>query len=100
MSKKQSRAAEQYRAWIKTKPCLFCGDSPVDPHHVRTPINAGLGVTPPHFYCLPICRLCHTALHDMGQSLSFEKEFVAPLPVVISLLSEYIEAQDKTTVPF
>lgn len=51
-----------YRDYIRRQPCLKCGRTPCDPHHVSF-ANTGIGTKPPDSYCIPLCRECHTATH-------------------------------------
>lgn len=48
--------------YIRQLPCIAChAAAPSDPHHVR---SRGAGGTSKDL--VPLCRHCHTALHQMG----------------------------------
>lgn len=52
----------QHRAFIRSQRCLIdnadCAGR-LDPHHVRTAANAGAGMRPPDWFCVPLCRYHH-----------------------------------------
>ena len=55
----------EYLAWVRARPCAFCGLGPSDAHHV---IGlgwglSGMGLTAPDSYAMPICRVHHDAVH-------------------------------------
>lgn len=52
-----------YLGWVRTLPCVSCDSGGSDPHH---PIDVGYkgGATKvPDYWCFPLCRNCHDALH-------------------------------------
>lgn len=54
-----------YLAWVRARPCTFCGQPGSDAHHV---IGLGWGLsgmalTAPDNYALPLCRPCHDEMH-------------------------------------
>ena len=49
-----------YRAWVKTKPCIFCGHKAQDPHHVG---SKGYGQQTDDTKVVAVCRKAHDALH-------------------------------------
>lgn len=58
--------SKKYLAWVKTLPCVDCGAPADDPHHA---IGIGLGVsgmgmTAPDSLAMPMCRGCHTRMHN------------------------------------
>ena len=48
---------------IREKPCLFCGKSPSEAHHITTK-GAGGGDTENNL--MPVCRKHHAELHQIG----------------------------------
>jgi hypothetical protein len=61
LSRMESRA---YMDWVKTLPCACgCGVPADDPHH---PYDVGFGggaTKVPDYWCIPLARRCHDALH-------------------------------------
>lgn len=55
-----------YIEWIKQQPCMLCGMTPCDPHHViGLPWNlSGGGLTAPDNFAMSLCRTHHRATHD------------------------------------
>lgn len=50
----------KYLAWVKTKPCIFCGLKADDPHHVG---SKGLSQQTDDTKLVAVCRQAHDALH-------------------------------------
>jgi hypothetical protein len=56
------RKSKKYLNFIKGRPCIFCG-RPGEPHHVRIDGNHGVGIKPPDYDTVPLCRDCHNGVH-------------------------------------
>jgi len=57
--------SKKYTNWVKSRPCVFCGISPCDAHHV---IGlgwglSGMGLKAPCSFTMPLCRYHHDAVH-------------------------------------
>lgn len=64
--------SDRYLAFVRTLPCAACGTEGVDAHHITGTKAGGMGTKPPDCpYAIPLCRLCHTALH--ADPLAFEQ---------------------------
>lgn len=75
-----------YEKWIKKKPCLICGQSPVDGHHMRHARSNALMLT-------PLCRSHHQEYHRLEHQ-AFEDKFALVCDwAVMALLMEYIESK-------
>ena len=65
---------KDYIRYIKSKHCLVCGKSPVDPDHQE---HIKMGGSNPEgikdWSCLPLCRIHHTERHSIG-SYQFEQK--------------------------
>ena len=57
-------------AFIRTLPCVVCGGYS-EPHHLRTHWNCGAGQKPDDRFSIPLCRVHHRQLHDVGMSSFF-----------------------------
>jgi hypothetical protein len=53
-----------YLDWIKSLPCVICGEPADDPHHEQLPGHGGMGTTPGDDRAVPMCR----GHHDERQS--------------------------------
>lgn len=80
-----------YETWIRTLPCLLCGQSPVDLHHLdhaRRNSHAGL----------PLCRKHHTfgpdSYHHLERQRFEDKHKINLDWEVIHYLCEYIKERD------
>jgi hypothetical protein len=67
---------EPYLAYIRTLPCLICGQ-PAEPAHIRTGSLAdgksytGGGERSSDRWALPLCRRHHEEQHDAGKEIVF-----------------------------
>lgn len=53
-----------YTQWVKTQACCGCGAPADDPHHIIGHGFGGTGTKAGDFHVMPVCRTCHTELHD------------------------------------
>ena len=59
----------KYLQWVKLKPCMFCGMLPGgSAHHVRWGDDCGLNTKPSDSRVVPVCHICHGAIHSMSGS--------------------------------
>ena len=69
MKKPATRLEREHLALVASLPCIACGASPVECHHI-----AGHGVRASHFETIPLCPKCHrhgpvgTAIHSGRRS--------------------------------
>ena len=52
--------------FVSTQPCLACGRSPSDAHHLRFAEQRALGRKVSDEFTVPLCRLHHRELHQRG----------------------------------
>lgn len=64
--KHQRFSSPVYIRWVKEQPCVNCdAPAPSDPHHVKGVGNfSGGGMTAGDNFAMPLCRKCHTLLHN------------------------------------
>ncbi|EDB6034153.1 DUF968 domain-containing protein [Salmonella enterica subsp. enterica serovar Enteritidis] len=53
-----------YTQWVKRQPCCGCGRQADDPHHIIGNGFGGTGTKACDLLVIPLCRICHDALHD------------------------------------
>lgn len=81
----------KHLAFIRTLPCLCCGDNiTVEAAHVRyadarvgKPIT-GMGTKPDDAFCLPLCNSHHRQQHEVGNERVFWAKYGID-PILISL---------------
>lgn len=86
-----------YEEWIKTLPCIACGNNGVDGHHA--------GHARRNCYSLvPLCRAHHTFNKDSYHQLerdAFETKHCITLDwVIMNQLSRYIHKLEGIEIPF
>jgi len=66
-NQEQKLLSKKYLEYIKKKPCLVCGQMPVDPHHMEA---VGMGGANrdgfKDYSCVPLCRFHHGEYHSGG----------------------------------
>ena len=80
--------SEKYKAFIRPKACIFCGQpGPSEPHHIRDITLSGTGTKPSDGFCVPACDKCHDA-DQAGDN--FHRTYVNLKREIILLLIEYL----------
>jgi hypothetical protein len=68
--------------FVATQPCLVCGRTPSDPHHVKFAEQLAMGRRVSDRFTVPICRLHHRELHRRGNERAWwEGQGIDPLAV-------------------
>ena len=57
----------KYLDWVKTLPCVCCGQTGVDPSHFNGMNLSGGATKSPDYFAIPLCRLHHDLLHHDKQ---------------------------------
>ena len=69
--------SKKYEQWIKTQPCLWCGNE-AEPHHLKGVGNlSGGAVKAPSWAVMPLCHKCHMQMHDNPERWPEQWEMVA-----------------------
>jgi hypothetical protein len=72
--------------FVAAQPCLVCGRTPSDPHHVKFAEQRTMGRKVGDRFTVPICRLHHRELHRRGNERAWwQKQAIDPLVVAASL---------------
>ncbi|MBX9495061.1 DUF968 domain-containing protein [Yersinia enterocolitica] len=61
--KRQRWESKKWIRWVKSQQCCGCGSSADDPHHIIGHGQGGMGTKAHDLFTIPLCRLCHDALH-------------------------------------
>ncbi len=59
---------KEYLKWVSTLDCSVCGAPADDPHHLIGIGYGGTGTKACDLYSMPVCRGCHTAIHQTPKS--------------------------------
>ena len=57
--------------WVAKQPCLVCGRSPVDAHHLRSAQSPALGRKVSDEFTVPLCRGHHREVHRCGDEAAW-----------------------------
>jgi len=64
---------KEHLRFVGTQPCLICGRSPSDAHHIRFAQLRALGRKVSDEFTVPLCRGHHRQLHQTGDEAAFWK---------------------------
>jgi hypothetical protein len=77
---------KDHRKFVSTQPCVICGRSPADAHHLRFAQPRALGRKVSDEFTVPLCRAHHRELHRHGQEAAWWKSIkIDPLPIAFRL---------------
>ena len=72
--------------FVALQPCLLCGRSPSDPHHLRFAQPRAMGRKNSDEFIVPLCRTHHRQNHQVGDEVSWWKQTkIDPLKVALRL---------------
>jgi hypothetical protein len=68
--------------FVSTQPCLACGRSPSDAHHLKFAQGRALGRKVSDEFTVPLCRAHHRELHQRGDERTWwQRANLDPLPI-------------------
>jgi hypothetical protein len=77
---------KDHRKFVSQQPCLVCGRTPSDPHHLRFAQPRALGRKVSDEYTVPVCRLHHRELHRHGDEAAWWTGVrIDPVPIALAL---------------
>jgi ERF superfamily len=86
ISKPVRERDREHLKFVASQPCLICGRTPSDPHHIKFAEQRAMGRKVGDRFTVPICRLHHRELHRKGNERAWwAKREIDPLPVAASL---------------
>ena len=72
--------------FVASQPCLVCGRTPSDPHHIKFAEQRAMGRKVSDKFAVPICRLHHRELHRRGNERAWwESQAIDPLIIAATL---------------
>jgi ERF superfamily len=93
----------EHLKFVAAQPCLVCGRTPSDPHHIKYAEHRAMGRKVSDRFTVPICRLHHRDLHRRGsERVWWENQGIDPLVTAAALwgksrAAEPSGAGDRTT---
>ena len=77
---------KEHCKFVATQPCVVCGRTPSEAHHIRFAQPRALGRKVSDEYAVPVCRLHHRDLHGYGDEASWWAGVsIDPLPIALEL---------------
>jgi hypothetical protein len=72
--------------FVASQPCIVCGRTPSEAHHIRFAQPRALGRKVSDEYTIPVCRVHHRDLHGYGDEASWWAGVgIDPLPIALEL---------------
>jgi hypothetical protein len=73
---------KDHRKFVSSQPCVICGRSPADAHHLRFSQPRALGRKVSDEFTVPVCRVHHRELHRHGDEAAWWQAIkIDPLPI-------------------
>jgi ERF superfamily len=77
---------KEHRKFVATHPCLVCGRTPADAHHLRFAQPSAMGRKVSDEFTVPLCRGHHRELHRHGVEMTWWQSVnIDPLPTALRL---------------
>jgi hypothetical protein len=77
---------KEHCTYVAMQPCVICGRTPAEAHHLRFAQPRALGRKVSDEYTVPVCRLHHRELHRYGDEASWwASTSIDPLPIALEL---------------
>jgi hypothetical protein len=83
--------------YVSKQPCLICGRSPSDPHHLRFAQSRALGRKVSDEFVVPLCRGHHRDVHRCGEEAAWWQK--AGLDPTIAARALWIQTRPMATGP-
>ena len=84
--------------FVAAQPCVVCGRTPSDPHHIKFAQQRAMGRTVSDRFTVPICRLHPRQLHRGGNERAWwQSQGIDPLAIAASLWANTHASEPATT---
>ncbi len=91
---------KEHCKFVASQPCIVCGRTPCEAHHIRFAQPRALGRKVSDEYTIPVCRLHHRELHNYGDEASWWAGVsIDPLPIALELWSRSRSPNSSDTLP-
>jgi hypothetical protein len=88
------RRNKAHRLFVAAQPCLICGKSPSDAHHLRFAQPRALGRKVSDEFTVPLCRAHHRDLHHRGNEIDWWGD-IDPIKVSEQLWRQTLDVADS-----
>jgi hypothetical protein len=86
LAKENRRRDKGHRKFVASQPCVVCGRSPADAHHLRFAQPRALGMKVSDEFTVPVCRVHHRELHQIGdERVWWHNLNIDPMPIALNL---------------
>ena len=86
LNEPKRRRDKQHLKFVASQPCLVCGRTPSDAHHLRFAQSRGLSVKSSDEFTVPLCRTHHRENHHTGREREWwQDKQLEPLSVAATL---------------
>jgi hypothetical protein len=97
LSKELRLRDRDHLKFVSTQPCLACGRSPSDAHHLKFAQQRAMGRKVSDEFTVPLCRTHHRELHLRGDELAWWEQLnLDPMPMAL-LLWQHTRSNGSTT---
>src|SRR5207245_5825276 len=80
ISKERRHRNKAHLKFVASQPCLICGRSPSDAHHLRFTQPRAMGLKVSDKFTVPLCRVHHRDNHNSGDEVAWwERRAIDPL---------------------
>ena len=86
--KDKTYRSEEYKAYIRTLPCIVCGGN-AEPHH-----EVGGKPKGSDLFCIPLCRQHHWAYGSLGQETFWREHNMDRWKTVAETIAGYVEYKE------
>ena len=86
---------KQHLQFVGSQPCVVCGTSPADAHHIRFAQKRAFGAKVSDEFTVPLCRQHHRELHNYAHETAWWHDMgIDPLPIARRLWDQSHEANE------
>jgi hypothetical protein len=91
---------KEHCKFVASQPCIVCGRTPCEAHHIRFAQPRALGRKVSDEYTIPVCRLHHREVHHYGDEVSWWAGVsIDPLPIALELWSRSRSPNSSDLLP-
>jgi hypothetical protein len=91
---------KDHLAFVARQPCLLCGRTPADAHHLRFAQPRAMSRKVSDEFTVPLCRTHHRQLHHAGDETAWWNDMgVDPLPIAQELWQQSCGREASSTEP-